>query len=207
MAIANKWNSKDEKGGFLNIFNRNTTHTWDHRSKTQVLMILHRLKTMSTKINAYIDALSERDKALFDKLVNLISIGDKTRANIVANEIAQIRSIIRHLTALQYIVDNIQLRLETILLMGESITSLIPIVGIVKDLKTVIKGILPGFDIELQIIEDSIRQAITDSGEITPAEFANATKAASSEAKKILDEAYAVADQKLKNEFNKLENV
>ncbi len=207
MAIANKWNNKDEKGGFLNIFNRNNAHTWDHRSKTQILMILHRLKTMSTKINAYIEALSERDKTLFDKLVNLISIGDKTRANIVANEIAQIRSIIRHLTALQYIVDNIQLRLETILLMGESITSLIPIVGIVKDLKTIIKGILPGFDVELQIIEDSIRQAITDSGEITPAEFANATKVASNEAKKILDEAYAVADQKLKNEFNKLENV
>ncbi len=168
------------------------------REKAEAVLIM--LRNFISKIDGYIGRLEEREKQLFEKVVDLTSMGDDVRARIIAGEIQQIRSILRHLTALRYIVEGVALKIENYIVMGEAMGFISPALSALKEIRGIFKGLLPNIEIETQMMENSLRDLVTGTGEyIPPAEPYNPQIAG--EAKKILEEAYAAAEKRLRETF------
>lgn len=168
------------------------------RERAEAVLIM--LRRLLSRIDTYISRLEEREKQLFNKVVELTSMGDNTRAAIIASEISQIRSILRHLTALRYIIEGIELKIENYLAIGYAMESIGPAAEALKEIRSVFKGLIPTMEVDIQNIEGSLREIILDS-EGSPVHDISYTPYASQEAKRILEEAYSLAEKRLRESF------
>ncbi|MEM4969750.1 MAG: Snf7 family protein [Sulfolobales archaeon] len=172
----------------------------DRKRREKAESVLIMLRSLLTRIDTYISRLEEREKQLFNKVVELTSIGDDARARIVAGEVSQIRSVLRHMTALRYIIEGIALKIENYLAIGQAIESLGSAVAALREIKGVFKGLIPTMELEVQMIENGLKELIMESGEYT-APSTWYSPQATQEAKKVLEEAYTIAEKRLREIF------
>lgn len=168
----------------------------------RLVMAHYRLKTTISRLDVYISKLQERDKALFEKVVEAQMNKDTARAAMYANEIAEIRKVTKQLLTTQIALEQVELRLETISELGDVFTSLIPVLGVVRELRQAMKGIMPELSVELAELEEGLQEVVIEAGEFTGGgiDYTMTTP----EAKKILEEASAVAEQRMKEKFPSL---
>ncbi len=174
--------------------------------KYKLLMSNYRIKALASKIGVQLERMKERDRVLFERVVDALISKDTTRATMLANEIAEIRKAVKQLTVVQIALEQISMRIETVVLMGEAFVQLAPIVGVVKELRGLVKGIMPEFSYEMIELEESLREVVTESGEGLGVGFTETTYS-SPEARKILEEARIVAEQRMKESFPELPSV
>ena len=170
--------------------------------RRRIIMADYKIRGMVSRLDVFIERLRGRDKALFERVVNALTAKDKIRATMYANEIAEIRKIVRQLTVTQVALEQISLRLETITQLGDIVSGLVPVIGVVKELRGVLKGILPEMSLELGEVEDVLRDLIIEAGEVVGVSISEGY--ASPEAKKILEEAQVIAEQRMKEKFPEL---
>jgi len=70
---------------------------------------------------------------------------------------------------------------------------------VVKELKSAMKGVMPEIGLELAELEETLQGVVIEAGEFTGASVEYAVT--SPEARKILDEAAALAQQRMKEKF------
>ncbi len=172
----------------------------DRKRREKAESVLIMLRSLLSRIDAYIFRLEEREKQLFNKVVELTSIGDDARARIVAGEVSQIRSVLRHMTALKYIIEGITIKIENYLAIGQAVESLGPAIAALREIRGVFKGLIPSMELEIQMIENGLKEMIMESGEYT-APSTWYSPQATQEAEKVLEEAYAIAEKKLRETF------
>lgn len=170
--------------------------------KHKLVMSNYRVRTMVSRIDVFIERLRERDRELFERVVDALTQGDQIRATMYANEIAEIRKMVKHLTFVQVALEQVALRIETVLTMGDVMSGLVPIIGVVKELRDVIKGIMPELSLELTELEEGLREVVMSTGEMLG--ISGGEVYASPEARKILEEAKIVAEQRVKEKFPEL---
>ncbi|QIW25349.1 hypothetical protein EWF20_08370 [Sulfolobus sp. S-194] len=168
----------------------------------RLVMAHYRLKTTISRLDVYISKLQERDKALFEKVVEAQMNKDTARAAMYANEIAEIRKVTKQLLTTQIALEQVELRLETISELGDVFTSLIPVLGVVRELRQAMKGIMPELSVELAELEEGLQEVVIEAGEFTGGgiDYTMTTP----EARKILEEASVVAEQRMKEKFPSL---
>lgn len=170
--------------------------------KQKLVMADYRIRAMVSRLEVFIERLRERDRALFERVVDALTQGDEVRASMYANEIAEIRKLVKQLTITQVALEQVTLRLDTVLTMGDIMSGLVPVLGVIKELKNVIKGIMPEISLELSEVEESLRDVVISAGEAlgTPTGEIYTTP----EARKILEEAKVIAEQRMKEKFPEL---
>ncbi len=109
----------------------------------RAIMAHYRIKSALTRVRAYIDRLNDRDRELFERAVDAIMRNDGMRAKIYINEVAEIRKVARQLIKIEYVLEQASLRLETFLTVGETLTSIIPVVDVVKEASKILSSIVP----------------------------------------------------------------
>ncbi|MEM3209055.1 MAG: Snf7 family protein, partial [Saccharolobus sp.] len=119
----------------------------EKRRKAQLGKILTeislKLKDQQTRLEEAIRRLKDRDKELFEKVVRAQVEGDDAKAKIYAQEIADIRRIIKVIYTAFLAIEKVRLKLDTVQeLQGVSLV-LYPVAKILGDLKDQIKGIAP----------------------------------------------------------------
>jgi division protein CdvB (Snf7/Vps24/ESCRT-III family) len=139
---------------------------------------------------------------LFEKVVEAQMSKDNLRASMYANEIAEIRKITKQLLTTQIALEQVQLRLETVTELGDVYTSLIPVVGVIRELRSAMQGIMPELSVELAELEEGLQEVVIEAGDFTGSGVEFTTT--SPEAKKILEEAAAVAEERMKEKFPSL---
>ncbi len=165
----------------------------------------YRLGTMVRKLDVYIERLKHRDAQMFQKVVDAIIAKDQARATLYANEVAEIRKIAKTLMTLQIALEQIQMRVETAILTGDIITSLTPVIGAVKEVGAIMKKVMPTLGIELDEIQEILQESVTEVAEI--AGYGSIALPSSPEAAKILEEAKAVAEQRMREAFPELPSI
>ncbi|BCU71198.1 cell division protein CdvB1/B2 [Stygiolobus caldivivus] len=168
----------------------------------KLVMANYRLKTTISRLDVYISKLQERDRSLFEKVVEAQISKDNMRAAMYANEIAEIRKITKQLLATQVALEQVQLRLETVTELGDVFNSLVPVVGVIRELRYAMKGVMPELSVELADLEEGLQEIVIEAGEFsgTGVDFTST----SPEARKILEEATMVAEQRMKEKFPSL---
>lgn len=170
--------------------------------KYKLTIALYKLKTQTNKLDYMIAKMKERDAQLFEKVVQAHMEKDSTRAAMYAAEVAEIRKLVKALMTARLALERVALRLETVMAMGDALVGIAPVVGVIKDLRKHLLGIVPEIGLELTEIGELLEGIVTETGELTGA--FPAPTVYSEEAKKILEEAAVIAEQRLKAEFPEL---
>jgi len=170
----------------------------------KAIIAQYRLKTAMGRIANYLEKLSERDKVLFESIVDALVKRDEVRAKMYAREVAEIRKISKQLLTVQYALEHAALKLETFLIYGGAVNEVVPVIGVMKEAIGIVKNIAPDVWIDLQV---AVRELEAAMGEGIVDLTLGVDVGLDAEAKKILEEAKIVAEQKMREKFPELPKI
>ncbi len=161
----------------------------------------YRVKTALGRITNYLDKLNQRDRELFQRVVEALIKRDERKAKMYAKEVSEIRKVAKQLLTVQYALEHAALKLETFLIYGGAMREIQPIIGVMREAIGIVKQYAPDIWIDLQYaireLEASMSAGIADiSTELDVGLDA--------EARKIFEEAKIMAEQKMKEHYAEL---
>ena len=146
--------------------------------------------------------MEQKDRELFEKTTQAEAVRDQMRAAMYANECSEVRKMAKIILKSQLAIEQVGLRLETVREFGDVAAEMAPLAGVVHSLKGQLTGIMPQVSYELGVIGDTLNGLVLEAGESTGTSYG--IDASSSEAQKILHDANAVADLRMKDRFHEL---
>jgi division protein CdvB (Snf7/Vps24/ESCRT-III family) len=170
--------------------------------KPRLDMAVRRIELQVQRLDQASDRFSERDKKIFARIVDAYTKHDMARANVFANELAEIRKMEKMIMHARLALEQIVLRLRTVSELGDIVTTLAPAVGVLRTVKGGMSAVFPEAERELGQIGTLLNGIIIDAGQSTGLSINFDT--ANEDAQKILSEASSVAEQKIKEKFPEL---
>lgn len=158
-----------------------------------------RLHVQLEKLEHMYTRLHQRDTDLFQRCVGAQVSNDLGHSRIYANECAEIRKIAQVVLSSQLALEKVILRLETVEEFGTIMSQLAPVMGIVKETKSKIAGIVPQVANELEEVNNMLGDLTVETGEVTANTLPIETT--DGEARKVLEETGLIAEQKLHEHF------
>ena len=170
--------------------------------KPRLDMAVRRIEMQVQKLDQASDRFSQRDKSIFARIVDAYTKHDMSRANVFANELAEIRKMEKMIMHARLALEQITLRLRTVSELGDVVSTLGPAIGVLRTVKAGMVNIFPEAERELGQIGDMLSGIIMEAGQSTGTSIN--FEATNDDAQKILSEAAAVAEQKVKEKFPEL---
>ncbi len=170
--------------------------------KPRLDQAIRRIEVQIQRLDKASERFSQRDKSIFARIVDAYTKHDMARANVFANELAEIRKMERMIMHARLALEQIVLRLRTVSELGDVVSTLGPAIGVLRTVKSGMANIFPEADRELGQIGNLLSGIMVEAGQNTgmTIDF----EAANEDAQKILTEAAAVAEQKIKEKFPEL---
>lgn len=170
--------------------------------KPRLDFAVRRMELQIQRLDKASDRFSERDKSIFARIVNAYSKHDMPRANVFANELAEIRKMEKMLMHARLALEQIVLRLKTVSELGDVVTTLAPAVSVLRSVRNGMSTVFPEAERELGQIGNMLSGIMIDAGQSTGLSIN--FESANEDAQKILNEASTVAEQKIKDKFPEL---
>lgn len=167
--------------------------------KERVEHASYRLHAQLDKLEHMYSRLQQRDRDLFQRCVGAQVSKDLGRAKIFANECAEIRKIAKIVLGSQLALEKVILRLETVEEFGSIMSQMAPVMSIVRETKAKIAGVVPQVANELDEVNSLLGDLTDEAGEVTAPNISVETT--DDEARKVLEETGAVAEQRLRDQF------
>ena len=167
--------------------------------KERVEQASFRLHAQQEKLDHMYSRLRQRDTDLFQRCVGAQISNDTAHAKIYANECAEIRKIAKVVLGSQLALEKVILRLETVEEFGTIMAQMAPVMGIVKETKSKIAGIVPQVANELEEVNELLGDLSNETGEVNATDVP--IEASNDEAKKVLAETSEIAEEKLRDHF------
>lgn len=168
----------------------------------QVVNAVYRLTSQIHKLDYSLSKLQAYDKQLFEKTVNALIEGDKTKARMYANEVAEIRKMAKIILTVRHALERVKIRLDTFLIVGDVQANLAPAVVALKGVAGYLKGMMPDVFAELMDIDEALQATMMQTAVAAPGMIGG--DIVTEEAQKILKDAAIVAEQRLKQNFPEL---
>jgi division protein CdvB (Snf7/Vps24/ESCRT-III family) len=170
--------------------------------KPRLDFAVRRIELQVQRLDKANERFSERDKSIFARIVDSYSKHDMPRANVFANELAEIRKMEKMIMHARLALEQIVLRLSTVSELGDVVTTLAPAVSVLRSVRTGMASIFPEAERELGSIGNLLNGIIIDAGQSSGLTIN--FESANEDAQKILTEAATVAEQKIKDKFPEL---
>lgn len=170
--------------------------------KPRLDMAVRRIELQVQRLDQAGERFSERDKKIFARIVDAYTKHDMARANVFANELAEIRKMEEMIMHGRLALEQIVLRLRTVSELGDIVTTLAPAVGVLRSVKSGMSAIFPEAERELGQIGNLLNGIMIDAGQSSGLSIN--FESANEDAQRILAEASSVAEQKIKEKFPEL---
>ena len=118
------------------------------------------LRVQQNKLEQASYRLKERDKVLFDSCIGALKRNNNEKATICANEIAEIRKLIKFLYNVQLAIERVVLRLETIKELSEIVVDLKPALKLLQNVSQDLFQVLPDVSNELNNVNSAISETL-----------------------------------------------
>jgi division protein CdvB (Snf7/Vps24/ESCRT-III family) len=194
--FADKW-EKNQATGFTTRV-RDSVRT-PGPLKPRLDLAVRQIQVQTAKLDATSTKLRERDNQIFNKIVSAIQKHDTQHASVYANELAEIRKMNRMVTQAKLALEQIVLRLNTITELGDIVVTLTPAMSVIRNVKQGLVSVLPEAENEIGEISGLLSSILVDAG--TVGGYSLNFEALNEEAEKVLAEASAVAEQRMKEKF------
>jgi len=163
---------------------------------------IYRLRVIHNRLEQSAYRMEQRDKSLFEKCVRAQESKDPAKAAMYANECAQIRNIVQVTLRSQITLEAVLNRLETVQTFGDLAHSIGPVASVVATLKNQLSGVIPEMAYKFEEVGNALNEMVLEVGEATG--VTEVRTSPNEEAQKILNEAYTVAEQKMREKFPEL---
>jgi division protein CdvB (Snf7/Vps24/ESCRT-III family) len=191
--FAKKWESRRDETSFVDTIR--ATVTPPPPLKPRMDHAIRRLNLQIHKLDQTADRFSQKDQALFGKIVAAYGKHDTARAKIYANELAEVRKMEKTVMNARLALDQVLLRLQTVTEFGDIITTLGPAIGVLRSVRAGLVGVLPEAETELGDIGNMLSGLMFDVGQSSGLSLN--FNSVNEDAAKILAEAATVAEQKI----------
>jgi division protein CdvB (Snf7/Vps24/ESCRT-III family) len=195
-AFAGKWEKQNNQsfGGKVKDSVRNPGPL-----KPRLDLAVRQIQVQVAKLDSTSNKLRERDNSIFNKVVSSLQKHDTQHASVFANELAEIRKMNKMVTQAKLALEQIVLRLNTITELGDIVVTLTPAMAVIRNVKQGLVGVLPEAESEIGEISGLLSSILVDAG--TVGGYSLNFEAANEDAERILSEASAVAEQRMKEKF------
>lgn len=197
MGFANKWEKKDEGSGIFDRFRDSVRPP--PPLKPQIEQANRQIKLLISQLDSTVNRIKQRDSTIFKSVVGALAKHDTQHAAVYANELSEVRKMGKMVTQAQLALEQISLRLGTITDLGEIASTLAPAVSVIKNMKDSLSLALPQADREISEISGLLSTVLVDAS--TTSGISLNFDAANEDAQKVLEEASAVAEQRMKEDF------
>ncbi|MBS7641385.1 MAG: Snf7 family protein [Candidatus Bathyarchaeia archaeon] len=170
--------------------------------KHKIELALKRIEAQIQYLNGALSLLAQRDKTLFQKVVDAYSKHDMRRASVYANELAELRKMANFMMGAELALERVALRLRTVTEVGNVAAVLAPISRVLQGVRMSIAGVFPTAERELGEVTTLLDEIMIEASQVTG--ISPDFEVASEEAQKILSEAAVVAEQRMKERFPEL---
>ena len=194
--LQNKWNRQQKPGITDKI---NDTFNPKGALKPKIENGIKQLQTQITKLDSMIVKLNERDSKLFKRIVEATQSHDVNTSRILSKELVEVRKTTKILGNARIALEQIELRLTTYHDLGDTVVTIMPTIGLMKNLKSSLVKFMPSADQEISQMAQMLGGFMTDSfsGDTT----FGMDETTNSESEKILQEAAAVAENSIGDRF------
>ena len=152
-----------------------------------------------------LSSLDSRNEKVFHRIVEATQQHDTHTAKSLSKELAEIRKVRRVLGNARMAIEQIELRLTTFHDLGDTVVTVMPTIGLMKNMKSSLTKFMPGADQELNNMAEMLGGLMTETFHSTDASFGG-DAVMNSDAEKILQEASAVAEQQSGDKFPSVPN-
>lgn len=162
-----------------------------------------RLEVVRNRLNNRVKVLEARSREIFEAVVKAQAERDKDRAVLYANELAELRKMLRKAIHSELSLMGVIHRLQTVRDFDELADVLTPLREILIQVSGDVRGVAPELSENLRNITDTFDEVSVELG--TFPEMIGAGPSISDEAEKILAEASAIAAERSKSKLSELE--
>ncbi len=121
---------------------------------------IYTLKAQQGKLEQASFRLKERDKILFETCMSALRKNNKERASVCANELAEVRKLLKFLYNVQLAIERVVLRLETIRELSEIVVDLKPALKLLSSVSQELFQVLPDVSAELNSVQTTISETL-----------------------------------------------
>ena len=140
------------------------------------------------------EKLKAREKMYFEQVVTSLQKHDSQQGKMISNELAQVRKTARTMSQIKLALEQVQMRLESTIDIGDSMAALGPAMGVLSNIKGKINDVLPEADGELNEINTTFNDILANATGIGNNSFN--FNSYEEDVGKILDEASFIAEQR-----------
>jgi len=167
---------------------------------TRINESLRGITAQIQRMNLKYRELEQLGKEYFNRCVEDLIKGDEAHAKIYVDEIAEIRRLARIILHTQLVMEQVKIRLESILELTDVMGLVTSLRGIIGKVMEEVTGIAPEAAANLQELSKQIDEFVNTSGQVTVGEPSPAPEL-SDEASKIFEDARKIIAMRLKESF------
>ncbi|SVB83897.1 uncharacterized protein METZ01_LOCUS236751 [marine metagenome] len=167
--------------------------------KPRIQTAVNKLQIQTSKMDAMLAKLGQRDRQVFDRVVVALKNHDTSGSRVLSAELSEIRKVSRTLSNARMSLEQVQLRLSTIHDLGDAMIAIGPAMSTMKGLKSSLGKFMPEADSELSSMTQTLNGLMVDS--ISGDAFSMESEVSNAETESILQEANAVAEQQADQQF------
>lgn len=197
MSFASKWERKDQNPGLVDRL-RGSVRT-PIPLKSQIEQANRQIRILISQLDNAVNRIRQRDADIFRNVVSSLAKHDTQHAAVYANELSEVRKMGKMVTQAQLAMEQIALRLGTITDLGEIASTLAPAVSVIRNMKEGLSLAIPEADRAMGEISSLLSNVLVDAS--TTGGVSLNFDAANEDAQKVLEEAAAVAEQRMKESF------
>lgn len=195
-SFSNQWNKEVKKDTSERI--RETLRT-QKPLKPTMETAKNRLGIQTQKLDSLLEKLKSKDRTLFNQIVTHLQNHDSQQSKMLSNELSQVRRTIKTISQLRMSLEQVHMRLESTIDIGDALTALKPAVGTLSKVKTGLTGLMPNVDSELGEINDVFSDIMVNANSTSDIGFA--LNPSGGDMNNILAEASIVAEQRVTDNF------
>jgi division protein CdvB (Snf7/Vps24/ESCRT-III family) len=159
----------------------------------------NKMGIQTQKLDTLLEKLKSKDRALFNQIVTHLQNHDSQQSKMLSNELSQVRRTIKTISQLKMSLEQVHMRLESTIDIGDALTALKPAVGTLSKVKTGLSGLMPNVDVELGEINDVFSDIMVNANSTSDIGFA--LNPSGGDVTNILAEASMVAEQRVTDNF------
>jgi division protein CdvB (Snf7/Vps24/ESCRT-III family) len=137
-----------------------TTHQAPPPVKELANKSITTLRVQQGKLEQASYRLKERDKILFETCMGALKKNNRERAVVCANELAEVRKLLKFLYNVQLAIERVVLRLETIRELSEIVVDLKPALKLLQNVSQELFQVLPDVSAELNTVQTTISETL-----------------------------------------------
>jgi len=198
--FAKKWETKRDDQPFTNRVKEAVKPPGP--LKPRLDFAVRRIELQTQKLDQATERFGQRDKTIFARIVDAYTKHDTSRANVFANELAEVRKMEKLIINARLALEQIVLRLRTVSELGDVVSTLGPAVGVLRSVRAGLVSVFPEAENELGEIGNMLSGIMMEAG--SGSGMTLNFDSVNEDAGKILNEAATVAEQRVKDKFPEL---